>query len=346
MISHIAMNDQIGPAYKYFTEKFGFDRILLMNTGADAVETAVLMARKWGYEKKKIPKGAAYLLCPSNNFWGKTIGARTGSDDQSLIKGFEPLSGMNFDIVEYNSIFALENKFKSNPYIAAYLLEPIQATAGIIYPDNGYLNKVRELCTKYNVLMIVDEVFMGLGRSGKLFCFEWDGIKPDVLTLGKSLSGGFYPVSAVLGSNEVMEVLKPGDMDSTYCTNPMAVHIAKVATEIIFDEGLVENSYKLGKILEEELKKFKEKYSFIKEIRAGKGLMAGIEIDTKLNAWTIAKMLLNDGLLVRPGKRNTLKIHPPLMIKEDELRFGLDLLGKAFESFDKTGKLNLFTSKA
>lgn len=345
MISHIALNDQLPPTCKYLRKVFGFDKVLLMNTGADAVETAVLIARKWGYEKKKVLCSQAQVLFPTENFWGKTIGPRCASDTESLRKGYEPLplKEMSFDLVEYNNIEALEAKFKANPNIVAFHVEPIQANAGIIIPDEGYLKKVRELCTKYNVLMIVDEVFMGLGRTGKLFCYQWEDIRPDVITIAKSLSGGFYPVSAVLADDHIMSVLSPSDIDSTYCANPMAAHICRTAVQVLIEEGMIENSYQLGFILKEELEKIKNKYSFVKEVRAGKGLVAGFELDNAQNCWIMTKLLLEYGMLIKPGKRNSLRFHPPLVITEEELRYGISLIEKACESLEKSGKNGLST---
>lgn len=345
MISLTSYTDQLALTTKYLTEKLGFDKVMLLNTGADAVDMAILIARKWAYKIKKVPKGQAGILFATDNYWGMTIAARVGSDQQSRKENFEPLENeaLKFDFVKYNDVKDLEAKFKENPNLAAFVVEPIQGDAGIVYPDDGYLKNVRELCTKYNVLMVVDDIHAGLGRTGKLFTHEWDGIKPDMVTEGKSLSGGFYPISCVLGSNEVMNVLEPGDMFSTYACNPLASAIARASVEVLFEENLIENSFKLGKFLAEELNGFKMKYKFIKEVRCGKGLFAAIEFNSSDDCKTIIKQLVEDGIFVK-SSGTAISLMPPLVISEEQLRESLGLIDKALKLFEEKGTFNLSTS--
>lgn len=237
-------NDQLGDYAEYVTGLLGFDKILPMNSGVEAVETACKIARKWGYTVKKVEANQASIVFPSNCFWGRSIAAISGCDDESRMANFGPLAP-GFEIVEYGNIKALEKKFKANKNIVAYCLEPIQGEAGVIIPPEGYLKQVRELCTKYNVLMICDEVQTGLGRTGKMMAYEHEeGAKPDMICVGKALSGGLMPVSGVLSSAPIMDVIRPGDHGSTYGGCAIACATAKAALQVIVDEGLVENSRK------------------------------------------------------------------------------------------------------
>lgn len=244
LTSRAFYNDVLGEFEEYATKLFGFDKLLAMNTGVEGGETANKIARKWGYQVKKIPKNQAKTLFCENNFWGRTLSAVSSSSDPVAYTDFGPFMP-GFDLVPYNNIEALEAKLK-DPNVCAFMMEPIQGEAGVIVPDMGYLKKVRELCTKYNVLWIADEVQTGLGRTGKLLAVEYEDVKPDLLILGKALSGGVLPVSGVLGNNEVMDLFTPGTHGSTYGGNPLACKVAMAALEVLQEENLVENSFKMG----------------------------------------------------------------------------------------------------
>jgi len=243
------------------------------------------------------------------------------------------------DFVEFNDPKQLEAKFQSDENIAGFIFEPIQGNAGNIHPDPGYYIKVRELCTKYNVLMISDEVQVGLGRCGKLLCCEWENVRADIVTLGKSLSGGFMPVSAVLADNDIMNVWEVGDHASTYAGNPLGLAIVEAAMDVLLDEDLIIKAEKLGKILAEELESFH--YPFIKDMQYGKGLFGSLQFPDKLTMWTIAKNMMENGVFVKPDPGERLKIMPPLCISEEDLRKGLKVLKDALDDFEKKGKLGL-----
>jgi ornithine--oxo-acid transaminase len=336
-----AANDQLGPVSKHLTTIFKYDKIIFMNSGYEAVDTATLLARKWGYQKKKIQPGKAKILFPKNCYWGMMTAARVGCDDPTRKQGFEPNDNeiLNFDFVEYNNVDLLEAKFKADPNICAFLFEPVQGHAGIIYPDIGYYSRIRELCTKYNVLMVSDDVQAGLGRCGKLLTTDWENVRPDIVTLGKSLSGGFMPISAVLGDNEVMNVWSFGEHVSTYASNPLAMAVTRAAVDVLIDEGMLDNSEKMGKVVELELKSYK--YNFIQDIQCGKGLFTSIQLKDELAAWTIAHSCLTNGLLLKPDAEHRIKIMPPLCITEITLKEGLAILKRALDDYEKKGKFSL-----
>lgn len=254
LTSRAFFNDQLGSTCKYLTKVFNYDRIIFANSGVEAGETAIKFARKWGYVKKGVSHNQAHVLFASENFWGRSIAACGSSDDPSRYENFGPYN-MGFSIIPYGDIAHLEETLKSNPNIVAYMLEPIQGEAGIIIPPPGYLVQVRELCTKYNVLMIADEIQTGIGRTGELLCLDHDKVKADLVCLGKALSGGFFPVSAVLGSHEVFDCIKAGDHGSTYGGNPLACAISRRSIEVLLEEEMIENSKVRGKQL---LKIFQE----------------------------------------------------------------------------------------
>jgi len=314
-----------------------------MNSGFEAVDTAILIARRWGYKVKNITYPKATILFASNCYWGTLTSARAGCDDPKRREGYEPFAteSLRFDFVEFNDIVALETKFKDDPTICAYLFEPVQGAAGNIHPDEGYYTKVRELCDKYNILMVADEVQVGLGRCGKLLCCDWENVKPDLVTLGKSLSGGFMPISAVLGNNKVMDVLEFGDHHSTYAANPLAMAITKAAVDVLFEDNLIEKSEKLGEIVAEELRGYH--YSFLKDIQCGKGLFASIQFGDQLACWTVCQKMLEAGILVKPEMGNRIKIMPPLCITPQELSEGLLILKQALDDYDSKGKFNLLS---
>ena len=263
LTSRAFYNDQLGDTCEYISKIFNYQRVILGNSGVEAGETAIKFARKWGYVKKQVPQDQAEVLFASNNFWGRTIAACGSSDDPGRYENFGPFN-MGFKIIPYGDISAFETQLKANPNIVAFMLEPIQGEAGIIIPPEGYLKEVRQLCDKYNVLMIVDEVQTGMGRTGKMLALDWDNIQADMICLGKALSGGFFPVSAVLGTNEIFDCIKPGDHGSTFGGNPLACAVAKKSIEVLINEGMIENSQKMGQLLLEELKQILKGKDYIK----------------------------------------------------------------------------------
>ena len=265
LTSRAFFNDQLGETCKFISETFDYPRVIFANSGVEAGETAVKFARKWGYTVKNVPQNKAEVLFASENFWGRSIAACGSSDDPGRYENFGPYN-MGFNIIPYGDISILETKFKENPNIVAYMLEPIQGEAGIIIPPKGYLQSVRDLCTKYNVLMIADEVQTGIGRTGKMLCVDWDNIKPDLVCLGKALSGGFFPVSAVLGTNEVFDCIKAGDHGSTYGGNPLACAVTKRSIEVLLEENMIENSRVRGEQLVKNLKQILDGKAYIKGI--------------------------------------------------------------------------------
>jgi ornithine--oxo-acid transaminase len=333
LTSRAFYTDQLGLTEKFMADTFGYEKTLMMNTGVEAGESALKISRRWAYTKKGVPKDQAVILFASGNFWGRTIAACASSDDPERYNLFGPFGGLGFEIIPYNDISALEQKLKSNPNIAAYMVEPIQGEAGVVYPDPGYLKKVKDLCKKYNVLLIADEVQTGLGRTGKLICSEWENVKPDLLLLGKALAGGLYPVSAVLTSREIMDVIKPGEHGSTYGGNPLGCATARKAIQVLLEEKMVENSLKLGTVLFDSLKSLNKGY--IKEVRGGKGLMAAIEFDekSKVTAWDVAMKLKENGLLAKPTHGTTIRFTPPLIITDKELDQCIGIIKKVVSSY-------------
>ena len=305
LTSRAFYNDQLGRWEKYATEVFGYDKALFMNTGVEGGETAVKLARRWAYEVKGVPDNHAKVLFATNNFWGRTIAACASSDDPSRYARFGPFN-LNFELVEYGNAEALEKAFKADPNIAAYMVEPIQGEAGVVIPPEGYLKKIRQLCDQYKVLLIHDEVQSGLGRSGKLLAGDWEEVKPDILVLGKALSGGMYPVSAALCNNEVMMTIRPGDHGSTYGGNPLGSAIGMEALRVLLEEGMVENSRKQGEVFLKALSELKR--DFIKTTR-GRGLFCALEVtkDSPISAWDICLKLKEKGLLAKPTHETTIR---------------------------------------
>ncbi|KAM3967733.1 ornithine aminotransferase precursor [Aphomia sociella] len=330
LVSRAFYSDQLGTYEKYMTELLGFDRLLPMNTGVEGGESSCKIARKWGYEVKKIPDGQAKIIFAEGNFWGRTLSAVSASSDPSCYQGFGPYMP-GFKLIPYNDIPALEKELQ-DPTVAAFMVEPIQGEAGVIIPDNGYLKKVRELCTKYNVLWIDDEVQTGLGRTGKLLAVDHEGVKPDIVILGKALSGGMLPVSAVLTSDSIMNVIKPGTHGSTYGGNPLACAVATEAIKVLLEEKMVEKSAALEKILRQELEKIPKKY--ITSIR-GRGLMFAIDIAEGLPAYEVCLRLRDAGLLTKTTHGQTIRLAPPLVITEQQVRHGATLIREVLETFNK-----------
>jgi len=326
-------NDVLGPYEKYITDFFGYDKVLPMNTGVEGGETANKLARKWGYIKKGIPENKARIIFAKGNFWGRTLAAISSSDDPSSYKGFGPYMP-GYDLIPYNDLEALENMLK-DPNVCAFMVEPIQGEAGVIVPSSGYLQGVRDICTKYNVLFIADEVQTGIARTGKLLACDHENVKPDILILGKALSGGVFPVSAVLANDEVMLCIRPGEHGSTYGGNPLACKVAMAALEVVKEENLCENADILGEKFRKELSSFSN--LLIKEVR-GKGLLNAIEVndspDSK-TAWNICLELKKQGLLAKPTHGNIIRFAPPLIINEGQLIECIGIIKHVFDSYRK-----------
>ena len=319
LTSRAFYNDVLGGFEKFLTDLFGYNKCLPMNSGVEAGETAVKLARKWGYEKKGIEKNSAKIIFPEGNFWGRTLAAISSSTDPSSYNGFGPFMP-GYDIIPYNDLVVLEKKL-SDPNCAAFMFEPIQGEAGVIVPDNGYLKEVRRRCSKYNVLMVADEIQTGIGRTGKMLATDYEDARPDILVLGKALSGGVLPVSAVLCDDPIMLCIKPGEHGSTFGGNPLSAAVATEALKVILDEGLIENAYNLGKIFRDKLQKFTKNSDLVKLVR-GKGLLNAIVINDSPKsdtAWNICLKLRDNGLLAKPTHGNIIRFAPPLVITEKQL---------------------------
>ena len=327
-------NDVLGQYEKFITSFFGYDKVLPMNTGVDGGETAVKLARKWGYEVKKIDKDRAKIIFVEGNFWGRTLGAISSSTDPSSTSGFGPFMP-GYEIIPYNDIDALKASL-SDPNVAAFMVEPIQGEAGVVVPDDDYLISAYNLCKENNVLFIADEVQTGIGRTGKMLCCDHHGFKPDILILGKALSGGVFPVSAILSSNEIMLTIKPGEHGSTFGGNPLGCKVAMAALEVVRDEELVKNAEYLGSIFRDQINKYIETSSIAKLVR-GKGLLNAIVIndsedsDTALN---ICKSMSSKGLLAKPTHGNIIRFAPPLVINEDQLLSALSIIKETLKEFE------------
>ncbi|KAJ3326271.1 ornithine aminotransferase [Boothiomyces sp. JEL0866] len=331
-------NDVFGPYAKYITEYFGMDMVLPMNTGAEAVETAMKLARKWAYVHKQVPENEAMILSCTGNFHGRTIAIVSMSTDPSSTDGFGPfvpnigcICPVTKKQLAYNDLDALETALKAHhKKMAAFLVEPIQGEAGIFVPDEGYIAKAYALCKKYDVLFIADEIQTGLARTGKLLAIDYDNVKPDILILGKALSGGIYPVSAVLSSKEIMLSIKPGEHGSTYGGNPLGSAVAVAALEVIKEEKLSERAFELGEKFRAALRNLNS--PFVSIVR-GRGLLNAVVIDeSKLNgktAWDICLLMKHYGLLAKPTHQNIIRLAPPLCITEAELMTGVDIIERS-----------------
>lgn len=327
-------NTQLGLAEKALATRFHYDKVLFMNTGVEAGESSVKLARKWAYEVKGVTSNQAEIIVAEGNFWGRTIAAISSSSDPSSYKNFGPFTP-GFTKIPYQNLEALELAL-ANPNVAAFMLEPIQGEAGVIVPFAGYLKAAYELCQKHHVLFIADEIQTGLGRTGAWLACQHEGVKPDILLLGKALSGGFMPVSAVLASNEVMLTLKPGEHGSTFGGNPLACAMAVTALSIIEDEKLVENAAARGAQLMQYLKSLAKKTSLIRGVR-GKGLLCAIEIDTDEEsplAYEICLKLMKEGLLMKPTHGNKIRLAPPLTITKDQMDEACALIEKVILSIN------------
>ena len=327
-------NNILADYEEYITKLFGYDKVLPMNTGVEGGETANKLARKWGYLKKGIEENKARIIFANGNFWGRTLAAISSSDDPSSYQGFGPYMP-GYSLVPYNDLEALERELKDKN-VAAFMVEPIQGEAGVIVPDDGYLAGVRELCTKYNVLYIADEVQTGIARTGKMLASDYENARPDILILGKALSGGVLPISAVLADDDIMLCIKPGEHGSTFGGNPLACSVARSALEVVVDEDLANNAFVLGNIFRKELNDRLSNSNIVKLIR-GKGLLNAIVINDSPDsetAWNICLSLRDNGLLAKPTHGNIIRFAPPLVINEEQLMICLDVIVSTILKFD------------
>jgi ornithine--oxo-acid transaminase len=330
LTSRAFYNDCLGPYEKYVTELFGFEMVLPMNSGAEAVETALKLARKWAYTKKGVAEGRAKIIACAGNFHGRTITIVSASTDPDCRQGFGPFTP-GIATIPYDDTGALERALE-DPDVCAFLVEPIQGEAGVVVPRDGYLKQVRELCSARGVLFIADEVQTGLARTGRMLACDHESVRPDVLILGKALSGGFYPISAVLADREVMLAIKPGEHGSTFGGNPIAARVAVAALEVLQDEKLAENAARMGEIFRAELSAFD--HPMIEKVR-GKGLLNAVVVRPKgdKTAWDVCLALKDEGLLAKPTHDHIIRFAPPLVIDEDQLRDGLGIIKRSFGRF-------------
>jgi len=334
LTSRAFYNNQLGNYEEYVTQYFGFDKVLPMNTGAEAVETALKLCRKWAYEVKGIPENQAQIIVCENNFHGRTTTIISFSNDETARKSFGPFTA-GFIKIPYDDIEALENVLKSTTNIAGFLVEPIQGEAGVYVPSDGYLAKAKALCEQHNALFIADEVQTGIARTGKLLAVHHENVQPDILILGKALSGGVYPVSAVLANDAIMNVIKPGQHGSTFGGNPIAAAVAIAALEVIREENLSENAERLGIILRKGLNEIAQRNSLITLVR-GKGLLNAIVVDCDEDsdlAWDICMKFSEYGLLAKPTHGNKIRLAPPLVITESQIHDSLAIIEKALNDF-------------
>lgn len=334
LTSRAFYNDVLGDYEKYVTNYFGYDRLLPMNTGVEGGETAVKLARKWGYQVKGIGKNKAKIIFVSGNFWGRTLAAISSSNDPLSRNDFGPYMP-GYEIIPYNDINSLEQALK-DPNVAAFMVEPIQGEAGVVVPDENYLYDAYKLCKKSNVLFIADEVQTGIGRTGKLLCCDHHGFKPDILILGKALSGGVLPVSAVLSSNEIMLTIKPGEHGSTFGGNPLGCKVAIAALKVIKNENLCNNAELMGLHFRKKMNEYINKSNIVKLIR-GKGLLNAIVINDKEEsetAWNICLNLKENGLLAKPTHGNIIRFAPPLTISENEMTDAINIIINSIKDFE------------
>ncbi|WP_281232599.1 ornithine--oxo-acid transaminase [Flavobacterium gelatinilyticum] len=334
LTSRAFYNDKLGNYEEYITKYFGFDKVLPMNTGAEAVETALKVCRKWAYEVKGIPENQAQIIVCENNFHGRTTTIISFSNDETARKNFGPFTD-GFIKIEYDNLEALEKALESSRTIAGFLVEPIQGEAGVYVPSEGYLAKAKALCEKHNVLFIADEVQTGIARTGKLLAVHHENVQPDILILGKAISGGVYPVSAVLANDEIMNVIKPGQHGSTFGGNPVAAAVAVAALEVIKEEKLAENAERLGIILRKGLNEIAERNNLITLVR-GKGLLNAIVINSDEDsdlAWEICLKFRDNGLLAKPTHGNKIRLAPPLVMTEGQIHECLEIIEKSLNDF-------------
>lgn len=328
LTSRAFYNDLLGEYEKYITEYFSYDRVLPINTGVEAVETALKLSRKWGYEVKGIEKNQARIITCTQNFHGRTISVVSFSTDPTAKHNFGPFVE-GFDEIPFNDLVALENALQ-NKNVAAFLFEPIQGEAGVVVPDEGYYKGIRELCTKYNVLMVADEIQTGLCRTGNLLACDHENVRPDIIILGKALSGGVLPVSAVLADDEIMLTIKPGEHGSTYGGNPLACKVAMAALQVLKDENMAENAEAMGKLFRSEIENLNSPY--ISLVR-GRGLLNAFVIKHKNPeaAWDLCIELKNNGLIAKPTHGDKIRFAPPLVINETQMREAIAIISKSLQ---------------
>jgi len=330
LTSRAFYNNQLGEYEQFITQYFGYQKVLPMNTGVEAGETAVKLARRWAYEKKGVAPNEAVILFPAGNFWGRTIAAISSSSDPSSYKNFGPFVP-GFQQIPYNNINALAEALQ-NKNVAAFMVEPIQGEAGVIVPDEGYLKAAYDLCKEHNVLFIADEIQTGLCRTGKLLASEYDNVRPDILMLGKALSGGVMPISAVLCDDNIMDTIKPGEHGSTFGGNPLACVVAVAALKVLRDQNLAANAQEMGVLFRSELEKINS--PFISIVR-GKGLLNAIEVihQNPNAAWDFCLVLKENGLLAKPTHGNKIRFAPPLIITRDQILESIDIIKKSLNQF-------------
>ena len=330
LTSRAFYNNQLGEYEQFITQYFGYQKVLPMNTGVEAGETAVKLARRWAYEKKGIAPNEAVILFPAGNFWGRTIAAISSSSDPSSYKNFGPFVP-GFQQIPYNNINALAEALQ-NKNVAAFMVEPIQGEAGVIVPDEGYLKAAYDLCKEHNVLFIADEIQTGLCRTGKLLASEYDNVRPDILMLGKALSGGVMPISAVLCDDNIMDTIKPGEHGSTFGGNPLACVVAVAALKVLRDQNLAANAQEMGVLFRSELEKINS--PFISIVR-GKGLLNAIEVihQNPNAAWDFCLVLKENGLLAKPTHGNKIRFAPPLIITRDQILESVAIIKKSLDQF-------------
>lgn len=346
LTSRAFYNSMLGKFEEFMTRTFGYDKVLVMNTGVEAVETALKLARKWGYEVKGIPEGKAKIIFASHNFHGRTLSVISASTDPSSRGGFGPYMP-GFQVIPYNDIEALENALMEDPFVAAFVVEPIQGEAGVVVPDAGYLARVRQLCKASQVLFVADEVQTGIARTGKMLascgncscqkgCERSYEARPDILILGKALSGGVLPVSAVLADDEIMLCIKPGEHGSTFGGNPLACAVAMEALQVVIDEELAANALKMGQLFRDKIQEIVDKSSIVRLVR-GKGLLNAIEINAPEESslgWDICMKLKENGLLAKPTHGNKIRFAPPLVITEEQLLACVEIIDRTIQSFE------------
>ena len=335
LTSRAFYNSSLGPYEKFITNLFGYDKVLPMNTGVEGGETSNKLARKWGYMKKGIPENQDRIIFVNGTFWGRTLAAISSSDDPLSYSGFGPYMP-GYSLIPYNDLEALEAEL-TDPNVCAFMVEPIQGEAGVVVPDQGYLAGVRRLCTKHNVLFIADEVQTGIGRTGKLLATDYEDARPDILVLGKALSGGVFPVSAVLADDEVMLCIGPGEHGSTFGGNPLACHVAKAALEVIVEENLADNALHLGDRFRAAMRDLIAESDLLTLVR-GKGLLNAVVInDTpdSSTAWDLCVALKENGLLAKPTHGNIIRFAPPLVLTREQLDECIAIIRKTVLEFKK-----------
>lgn len=335
LTSRAFYNNQLGIFEEFVTRYFGYEKVLPMNTGAEAVETAIKLCRKWAYEKKGLEEDTAQIVVCENNFHGRTTTIISFSADPESYMNYGPYTP-GFIVIPYNDVAALEKVLNKNPNIAGFLVEPIQGEAGAYVPDDGYLKSCYDLCRQHKVLFMADEVQTGIGRTGKLLACDYENVHPDILILGKALSGGVYPVSAVLADNEIMEVFRPGQHGSTFGGNPIAAAVAVAALEVVQEEQLTENAYELGIYFRNELEKLCKTSKVAQSVR-GKGLLNALVINNeghKNLAWDICLQLAKNGLLAKPTHTNIIRFAPPLVITKEEIEKCVEIIKLTISSFE------------